>query len=196
MCSRTGSRSFRASSGSRSANSSIEDFVSAKRTVIFFRSPSSAAFDVRMASADGRGDKQREGEIGPGQRGGRPPANSSASRLTTPPRQCGQVRASRVPHSPQNLAPAGFVAWHRGHRIEQVAKETNGDAGEPGEYTEYRRRNSDAGSSGGNRLVSLDSRGFWCDACHSVSPSKTSKRRGGVEEIPMNRLFVHACPQC
>jgi hypothetical protein len=34
-----------------------------------------------------------------------------------------QVRASRVPHSPQNLAPAGFVAWHRGHRIEQVAKE-------------------------------------------------------------------------
>ena len=71
--------------------------------------------------------------------------------LDTSARQCGQVRASRAPHSSQNLAPAGFVAWHRGHRIEQVAKETDGDAGEPGEYTECRKRNSREGSSGGNR---------------------------------------------
>ena len=75
--------------------------------------------------------------------------------LDTSARQCGQIRASRAPQSSQNLAPAGFVAWHRGHRIEQVAKETNGDAGEPGEYTECRRRNSSAESSGGNRAVSL-----------------------------------------
>src|SRR6516164_3334222 len=37
--------------------------------------------------------------------------------LETSARQCGQVRASRVPHSPQNLAHSGFAAWHRGHRI-------------------------------------------------------------------------------
>ena len=77
--------------------------------------------------------------------------------LDTSARQCGQVRASRAPQSSQNLAPAGFVAWHRGHRIEQVAKETNGDAGEPREYTECRRRNSSAESSGDNCAVSLDS---------------------------------------
>jgi hypothetical protein len=35
-------------------------------------------------------------------------------------------------------------------------KNRNQDAGKLGEYTEYRRRNSNAGSSGGNRTVSLD----------------------------------------
>ena len=139
--------------------------------------------------------------------------------LDTSARQCGQIRASRAPQSSQNLAPAGFVAWHRGHRIEQVAKETNGDAGEPGEYTECRRRNSSAESSGGNQfkwmmlchdgakqiaqqlpqlailsairlfcwpillpLAEASSPpltlGFWCDARHSVKPSKNLKKLG------------------
>jgi len=45
--------------------------------------------------------------------------------LDTSARQCGQIRASRAPHSSQNLAPTGFVAWHRGHRMAgTIAKET------------------------------------------------------------------------
>jgi hypothetical protein len=47
----TGSRSFRASSGSRSASSSMEPLRSAKRTVTCLRSPSRAALDVRIFSA-------------------------------------------------------------------------------------------------------------------------------------------------
>jgi len=46
----TGSRSFRTSSGSRSASSSIEPLRSVKRTVTCLRSPSRAAFDVRIFS--------------------------------------------------------------------------------------------------------------------------------------------------
>jgi hypothetical protein len=48
---RTGSRSFRAFSGSRSASNSIEPFRSANSTVICLRSPSSAALEVRICSA-------------------------------------------------------------------------------------------------------------------------------------------------
>src|SRR5215510_10397301 len=46
-----GSSSFRTSSGSRSAKSSIEPLRSAKSTVTCLRSPSSVAFDVRIFSA-------------------------------------------------------------------------------------------------------------------------------------------------
>jgi hypothetical protein len=51
MRSSTGSRSLRASSGSRSASNSIESLRSAKRTVTCLRSPSRAALDVRIFSA-------------------------------------------------------------------------------------------------------------------------------------------------
>src|SRR3989442_13046499 len=51
MCARTGSRILRASSGSRSASSSIEPLRSANRTVTCFRSPSSADLAVRIRSA-------------------------------------------------------------------------------------------------------------------------------------------------
>ncbi len=47
----TGSRIFRASSGSRSASSSVEPFMSANSTVTCLRSPSSAVFEVRIFSA-------------------------------------------------------------------------------------------------------------------------------------------------
>src|SRR3990172_4370956 len=52
---RTGSRSLRASSGSRSASSSIEPRMSANSTVTCLRSPSTAARDVRIRSARCRG---------------------------------------------------------------------------------------------------------------------------------------------
>src|SRR5438105_4456410 len=51
MRSSTGSRMLRASSGSRSASSSIEPLRSANRTVTCLRSPSRAAREVRMRSA-------------------------------------------------------------------------------------------------------------------------------------------------
>src|SRR5690242_5718811 len=51
MRSRTGSRILRASSGSRSASSSIEPLRSANSTVTCLRSPSSADFDARIFSA-------------------------------------------------------------------------------------------------------------------------------------------------
>ena len=51
MCSRTESRSCRASSGSRSASSSIEPFRSANSTVTRLRSPSRAGRDARIFSA-------------------------------------------------------------------------------------------------------------------------------------------------
>src|SRR5438477_11362308 len=58
-----GSRIFRASSGSRSASSSIEPFRSAKSTVTCLRSPSSAVFEVRIFSQvlgrTGLGDLER-----------------------------------------------------------------------------------------------------------------------------------------
>src|SRR4029453_15323338 len=51
MCARTGSGSCRASSGSRSASSSMEPFRSANSTVTCLRSPSSAWREVRIFSA-------------------------------------------------------------------------------------------------------------------------------------------------
>jgi len=51
MHSNTGSRSCRASSGSRSARSSIEPLRSANSTVTCFRSPASALREVKIFSA-------------------------------------------------------------------------------------------------------------------------------------------------
>jgi class 3 adenylate cyclase len=51
IASSTGSRSFRASSGSRSARSSIEPLRSAKSTVTCLRSPSRALLEVMIFSA-------------------------------------------------------------------------------------------------------------------------------------------------
>jgi len=83
-----------------------------------------------------------------------------------------------VPHSPQNLAHFGFSAWHRGHRIAGMSpKNRNQDAGKLGEYTEYRRRNSNAGSSGGNRTVSLDLQVFkftWMIATKELNELRDS----------------------
>ena len=71
----------------------------------------------------------------------------------TSARQCGQVRASGAPHSSQNLALSGFVAWHRGHRIAGTScqRKHNRDVGGAKEYTDRHRRNRSAGSSDGNR---------------------------------------------
>ena len=43
------------------------------------------------------------------------PQNLFSGGLAAP--QAGQVEASGVAHSPQNLMPARFSCWHRGHCI-------------------------------------------------------------------------------
>jgi hypothetical protein len=55
-----------------------------------------------------------------------------------------------LPTEPRPLRIRSLAPWTSHSR--NVAKET----GKHGEYTEYRRTNSNAGSSGGNRIVSLD----------------------------------------
>src|SRR5262249_56512901 len=91
MCSSTGSRILRASSGSRSASNSIEPLRSAKRTVTCLRSPSSAALDVRIFSARCLGVY----DSGDGARGA-----AAGSAVTG------------VPHLLQNREPGGNSALH------------------------------------------------------------------------------------
>src|SRR2546425_619076 len=116
MCSRTGSRSLRASSGSRSASSSIEPFRSANRTVTCLRSPSRAALEVRIFSARCFGVYE-SGAANLAVRVVRSgvahwPQNLFSGGLVAP--QEGQV-VSGAAHSPQNFVPVGLSCWHRGH---------------------------------------------------------------------------------
>src|SRR5262249_34452266 len=122
MCSRTGSRILRASSGSRSASSSIEPLRSAKSTVTCLRSPSRAALDVRILSARCLG-VYASGE------GARDAAAVSAAVIGVPHllqnRDPGgssvlheeQVKLSRAPQPRQKFDPGGFSCWHPGHVI-------------------------------------------------------------------------------
>src|SRR5216684_1952160 len=120
MCSRTGSRSLRASSGSRSASSSIEPLRSAKRTVTCLRSPSRALLEVRIFSARWLG-VYACGELNFGSARvvngtsdlPQPPQNLSLPSFEKP--HDGHVEANDKPHSPQNRRPSRFSAWQRGH---------------------------------------------------------------------------------
>jgi len=119
MCSRTGSRSLRASSGSRSARSSIEPLRSAKSTVTCLRSPSRAAFEVRVFSARCFGVYEFGAAnlaVGVVRSGAAHwPQNLFSGGFAAP--QDGQVAVSGAAHSPQNFMPVGFSCWHRGHCI-------------------------------------------------------------------------------
>src|SRR5262245_5619874 len=113
-----GSTSLRASSGSRSASSSIEPLRSANSTVTCLRSPSRAVREVRIFSARCRGVYV----AGAGVRAG-----AGATTATTWP-HCGQKRAPAgssaphalqparlAPHPAQNRAPGAWSYWQRGH---------------------------------------------------------------------------------
>src|SRR6266436_4997505 len=114
----TGSRIVRASSGSRSAKSSIELFTSAKRTVTCLRSPSRTLRRVRIFSARYRGVKD-SGELNPLMEAPGATAaphclqNLFVGGLLAP--QAEQVSARRAPHSPQKLASARLSRRQRGH---------------------------------------------------------------------------------
>src|SRR5215831_2774 len=120
MCSSTGSRILRASSGSRSASSSIEPLRSAKSTVTCFRSPSRAALEVRNFSARclgvyASGEGARDvGAVSAAVIGvphllqNRDPEGSSVLHEE-------QVKLSRAPQPRQKFDPGGFTCWHLGH---------------------------------------------------------------------------------
>src|SRR6266481_2071443 len=125
MCSRTGSRSLRASSGSRSASSSIDPLRSANRTVTCLRSPSKAALEVRIFSARCLGVYESGAAnlaVGFVRSGAAHwPQNLFSGGLAAP--QDGQVAARGEAHSPQNFMPVGFSWWHRGHCIPRPPSE-------------------------------------------------------------------------
>src|SRR5262249_30266707 len=122
MCSSTGSRSFRASSGSRSASSSIEPLRSANSTVTCLRSPSRVALEVRIFSArclgvyaSGEGERDAAG-VSPAVSGiphllqNRDPGGNSVLHEE-------QIKLSRAPQPRQKFDPGGFTCWQLGHVI-------------------------------------------------------------------------------
>src|SRR5262245_55776789 len=116
--SRTGSRSLRASSGSRSTSSSIEPFRSAKSTVTCLRSPSRAALDVRICSARcfgvyDAGDVAAAAVALPAI--GAPHSWQNLLAGGFGAWQAEQETSRRAPHSPQNFTVAGLSWSHRGH---------------------------------------------------------------------------------
>src|SRR5712691_11049182 len=118
MRSSTGFRSWRASSGSRSASKAMEPLRSANSTVICLRSPSSAFREVRIFSARWRGGALLSvgGRAGSGVavatrvaawRGvAQAPQNLNWDGLSKP--QAGQWAGSGAAQAPQNFMPSGF----------------------------------------------------------------------------------------
>src|ERR1700730_7952340 len=97
----------------------MEPFRSAKRTVTCLRSPSRAAFEVRIFSARCFGVYDSGAAnlaVGPVRSGVAHWAQNLLSAGFAAP-QDGQVAASGAAHSPQNFMPGGFSCWHRGHCI-------------------------------------------------------------------------------
>src|SRR5215813_15169402 len=125
MCSSTGSRSFRAFSGSRSASSSIEPLRSANRMVTCLRSPSRAAFEFRMRSARCFGvyvsGEVKRVVMGPVDAELDPVGwahseqNLAVGESCAP--QLAHARARGAAHSSQNFAPGLLSCWHREHFI-------------------------------------------------------------------------------
>src|SRR5215467_4986763 len=124
--SRTGSRILRASSGSRSASSSMEPLRSAKSTVTCLRSPSRALLEMRIFSARCAG-VYLSGEVNREALGWLLPLsiwisawphfrqNFAPGRFGSP--HAAQAPSRRAPHSSQNAAPTGFSCWHLGQVI-------------------------------------------------------------------------------
>src|SRR5919109_3804515 len=123
MYSRTGSRSWRASSGSRSASNSIELFRSANKTVTCLRSPSSTRFEVWIFSTKCPGVYLTgDGNCGAGvvagcALSGVPHSLQNLARGSASVPQCGQRGLRGAPHSMQNLLPSGVSASQCGQRM-------------------------------------------------------------------------------
>src|SRR5262245_19083667 len=126
MRSSTGSRIARASSGSRSAISSIEPFKSANSTVTCLRSPSSAAREVRIFSARCFGvysfAEAKRGCVAAAAGAGRgascaPHSEQNFAEAALPWPHAGHARGSGAPHSEQNFAASGTLALQLGHFI-------------------------------------------------------------------------------
>src|SRR5215813_8120872 len=119
MRSSTGSRSLRASSGSRSASNSIDPLRSAKSTVTCLRSPSRAPLEVRIFSARCLGVYAS----GAGKRAVAPVSmETGAPHLLQNLEPAGsglpqeaQVKTKRAPHARQKFDSEGLACWQLGH---------------------------------------------------------------------------------
>lgn len=119
-----GSRSRRASSGSRSATCSVDPFMSEKSTVTCFRSPSRAASEVRTRLARGLGawkygDANRGETICPVPMAGEGVPQLSQNLLSAVKLvpQTAQRIPNASPHSRQNRASSRFSCRHLRHCI-------------------------------------------------------------------------------
>src|SRR5262245_11866985 len=128
MSSRTGSRILRASSGSRSASSSMDPLRSAKRTVTCLRSPSRAALEVRIFSArclgvyaSGAGKRAVAPVSSPRIPGyhswdtGVPHLLQNLEPAGSGLAQEAQVKTNRAPHARQKFDSDGLACWQLGH---------------------------------------------------------------------------------
>jgi hypothetical protein len=96
--------------------------MSAKSTVTCLRSPSRAAFEVRIFSARyfgvyACGESDREAVLGPAAASAWPHfrQNLAPERFDSPHPE--QMASRRAPHSSQKAASTAFSYWHRGHCI-------------------------------------------------------------------------------
>src|SRR5215510_13310087 len=122
MSSRTGSRSWRASSGSRSATYSVDPFMSAQRIVICFRSPSRVVVDlsIRLArlleALEGRVSDRLEAACPTlGEVRDAPQLSQNLLSAVKELPQTGQSVPNVAPHSRQNRASWRLIWPHRGH---------------------------------------------------------------------------------
>src|SRR5262245_57477055 len=109
-------------SGSRRSASREESTMSPKSTVTCLRSPSRAAFDVKMRSARCLGvyasgpPKHCEAD-GPAWPAGWAHSEQNLAVAESWAPQFAHTRASGAAHSSQNFAPVLFSCWHRAHFI-------------------------------------------------------------------------------
>ena len=188
MCSRTGSRSLRASSGSRSASNSIEPFKSANSTVTCLRSPSRAALEVRIFSARYFGVYE-----------------SGAANLAV-----GLVRSGAA-HWPQNLFSDGLAAPQDGHDETAVlrtprrtsfpgdSRAGTGDTACRKPPSESKRGRSDrwrelslAGERGQSRPVGLDRQEGEAEDQNSCA-LRDGPKRHGMEPLGDPARFRFCC---
>src|SRR5262245_29247343 len=182
MCASTGSRSLRASSGSRSASSSMEPLRSAKSTVTCLRSPSSAAFEVRILSAKCFGvyDSVLAKRVGSDATAEMrsPHCRQNLAEGGSSLRHLGQVSANRDPHSRQNFAVVGFSCAHCGHFIK--APTERNERAPAASFNDLHRRGG-ARISGSNATERL--------LLHRNRPTQTRSGLGHVWTAPLRQVL-------
>src|SRR5262252_1958315 len=166
MCSRTGSRSLRVCSGSRSAMSSMELLRSAKSTVTCLRSPSMAGRAVRIFSARCRGvyasGEAKRGWVGRGVSTASPHCPQKRTPSTRSAPQLPHCRTRRAPHWVQKREASAFSHRHRGQCMATSREGRRGSADD--------RDESSAASEEGSTILTP------CDPSSNVCAMPGPKR--------------------